>query len=439
MAERRVHQPTTYCRIRTGEAPDKAAGRSAPVRLDHGIVEIRDGADWRPHPDFSSKGQQSFEIELLFNHPEASFQSHLSVWDGKRAFCTRAHRGMDEIGIALRRGADGALVKVECNPSLCALRKQAANLGGQEDVIKNEYQQLYPWAELFKINNSGKIQCAKCQAQNFFVFGLVHPTDPTRFAHADGEVTLYASHSDVNHGRIYDKLNFLYARCHGKLQGLRLFLTYQPFTNAMNQNIPAWNLVLKEELLETQRLEAAKRRALLAADYDEVVRNADSTAIMRLQAPVEAAIALGLDKSAADFAGLADAIDLTKINAEKIDPAAVKLLSQDAFVVRMCDRLDISYELRNSLNLHFKDAYRCMKWLEKVSLEGDAKRGIKPAYCTDILTEWAATLPQAKAAAAPKELPPPPPVTGTEPPPADEAEFTEVDDAELFAGVRGKG
>lgn len=393
MIGKRTTAPSSLLRIRAGSVEEQISSRGqkyiGPVSYDFGLVEVRAGDKWEPHPDFPSieqSGLQSFDIELISNVIPFTLRSHLSCYNGKTKFCERAHRSDDSIGVAMRRKEDGERVPVECNPEKCRFRRlHLANEDERAEIldqIKRQEMVSFPWI---------KAAAMPCKADVFLLFALLLPNG--EYAHAPLDMCVFHTTSDMSAGRFREVLETLWRQCHFELTGLRLKLVYEPFKSRMGNMTAAWNLRLPEDVsFEVQRLQAAERRKLQNLDYNALAGSVPTSALATLSA--EKSLAAVARESGVELAELVrkeldDSADRRKFDQEYINPAECPLVNQHPAVKAMCDRLEIDYSQRIKASMTFgNDVYRCMDWLRRVAKRNDI-------YADDIWLAYQDTLPRA--------------------------------------------
>lgn len=291
--------------------------------------------EMEPHPSFldrTGKPAQlrQFDIEIISNLVEYNCGSHLACRDYNKTtvFCRRQHRGLDEPGIASRRGEDGEFFLTVCDPQRCDLRINQVNNNSKITRIKEKWGRLYKEATLSGVNKKNQLEAAKCRYELFFIFRLLTPEG--EYAHASSEFCLFSSHAESNH-RIHRKLMDLHDAMNGRIAGLRLKLVYDEVSTVYGKDKkPAWNLFAEEgsDINELRR-QALERRV---EQQTALARVGDQTALARMveEDPDILSMAFAEQRRAA------------QIKAEQGDPQEAGLFYFNPFVREVCDRLDLT-------------------------------------------------------------------------------------------------
>jgi len=419
---RNIVKPGALVRIRAGQG-----GGGSLTSWDYGLVEVRDGGRWMPHPGWPEQTKTgleptSFDIVLNSNTIEMICQSHLSCYHSARPFCFRPHRGDDRPDVALRMDAKGNYVHIECNPDLCPLRKLAkgAGTGGKDGVALRSddvraYAKSYPYAKLTVGKNM-----AKCTAYTFFIFDLLTPTGER--AHPEGEFAMFVTHGDTTTDRVRSKLRRLSVKCHGKLKGLRLKFVYAPFTQSdSRRSTSAWDILVPDDVdFDRQQLEAANRRRVI--NYDAIDPDSTAMVLANTEYNVTNWIAAEQPEALKEIEGAGfDYLDENAVNANKIQSDTIALINQHPTVRALCVRLRIPYAQQVAMPmLYGEDVYKCIENLLEVSNR----------YTDDIIADSAfagafTRRPQIETPATEPEI--------------IDAEIVEPDAQDVQARVRGKG
>ncbi len=377
-----IRKPNALLEIRTGE--QTGSGSSTRVHgWNYGEVWQRtEGSERAPHPAFTDptgRPQQlvTFDIELLSNNIESNFHTHLACYTGQAAFCFRAHRGHDNVGVAQRRDSSGGLYLTECNPQKCALRQNHENPGSRLLEIKDKWHKTYPWGKLLTSGGKGPV-AAKCMPYNFLIFNLLQPDGS--YAHPEGECCMLATHSETTHGRILETLERLFLLTDGKLAGLRLKLCFKAVkTQHSRDPKPAWELRIPEGELQKQRVEAAQRIAARSIDFLALPPEALSTALVKAHEGDNIALWVANEYPEAMKPSKLDQYDYAKIQADKLDIRDIALINQQPVIQQLIKRCGTSYAVETRLPLDFGDNLRgCVQWFVKFA-------GSKGIDITDIL------------------------------------------------------
>ena len=364
-----IHKPGAVVNIRTGDVTANADGSTSFEQFDYGVPEIKRDRKWEPHPAWLGDYTQptEFDIELISNVLDYSFQSHLACYVSLKPFCMRAHRGPDGVGVAQRRTESGGLCMVECDPDRCDLYQQYVNKG-REDILKEKYAgKIYKYAKLF--GKKGKT-VPQCRPQNFLIFNLFTPDG--KLAHPDGHYAMISTHSNVTADRFREMLRNLFVRTNGRLAGLRLRLIFDPFQSGHKKSpTPAWNLEIPEGTdFDTLSREAAIRRQI--PDWEKIITDEQCTALVKANEGIN----LKTQLAAIDPAYLMDQeeaatrVHVEDVSASYIDPATVFLINQHPTVRLLTSRIGTSYPNQVRFPMDYGDnVYACIKMLVEYARE----------------------------------------------------------------------
>lgn len=349
------HKPKTEMQIRTGKESEKE-GQFAE-QYTYGIASTKIGKDWVVHPAW--KGNEKcgeFEIEFCSNVPMKIFQSHLAMYDGKKPFCFRAHRGYDKLGVAWRRPKRGGMVFVECDPGKCDLYQQYVHKGRENEIL-SQYPDMY--GKSFKSGNDVRF----CSPYNFLVFKLLLP-DGSDYAHHELSYCMISTHSRVTNDNFRDWIARLAISTDGRLRGLRMKLEYAPFVSGYRTTpTPAWTLAPIEGSPVAEMIaEAAERNKLPEADATP-----SSSALVKADVDSNLQLHTSHQLSAPEMqAAATDYLDYDAVNAELVDPSTVTLVNQDPTVRALSEHLGTSYAKQVIMPIAFgTDVTKALEWLVK--------------------------------------------------------------------------
>jgi hypothetical protein len=364
---KQARKPNAIVEIKTGDGGDGKAMQA----WDYGeVYMLTPENNWTPHPKYPGQ-HRSFTIELLSDVIPFNHQSHLACYTGKTPFCFRAHRGLDDVGVARRRDPEGGLFNTECNPDKCPIRQNKLEPDSRAVEIFEKWSKIYEYAKLVSKDRKGKTVTAKCMAYHFFIFNLLLPDGS--YAHPEGEFCMLASKSDTTANRITAKLRDLSARCNGRIAGLRLNLVFRPVETRFGSPRPAWDLRVPDDCdFEEHRMKAAQRLQSRQFDYLALPPDAISTALVKCHAEQNLAQWVAAEHPDVMREENTLALHQYSVQAEMIDPASTFLINQHPTIQALIQRCQTSYATETYLPKQFgTDVRRCIEWYKGYAAKHD--------------------------------------------------------------------
>ena len=367
-----ISKPNAVCEVVTGYP-----GRP-PIMLKGAHVSRLNSStgQWEAHPAWALNGNpqltRRFDIEFVSNVIEVNLGSHLECRgiNERNRFCFRAHRGFDQPGIAQRRSANGGLFLTECDPGNCDLRQNAIEPHSRTGLIRRQWGEVYgSYVTMEGQEGDGDKRrwvAPRCMPILYFIFRLLTPD--LEYAHPQTGYCLLDSKAETNHGRFMDFLTRAWIDSDGKLAGRRAVLFYDPIVTRFDKGDvdfekrkPAWNLAHPDDVV-ADSIAASQRTRALAVDWSQVKTEDIGNALVHSREAHELA-KYGEAEALRERRG--DALDIQKVEAEKIHAQDVYLINNEPVIAALIERCQINYALETAMPMMWgKNIRRAIQYFQ---------------------------------------------------------------------------